>query len=90
MDDEDKVVTLLANLPESYNVLVTALEASNKVHAMEVVLERVLHEMRKQNDRDKHSNTSQKVTMMSKEDNKPQEKKKAPKYYHCAKIGHIR
>ena len=90
MDDEDKVVTLLASLPESYNVLVTALEASNEVPAMEVVLERLLHEERKQNDRDKHSNTSEKVMMMSKEDNKPLEKKKAPKCYHCGKIGHIR
>ena len=35
---------LLASLPESYNVLVTALEASAKVPTLAVVRERLLHE----------------------------------------------
>ena len=35
--DEDRVVYLLASLPESYNVLVTALEASTKVPMLTVV-----------------------------------------------------
>ena len=35
---------LLASLPESYNVLVTALEASAEVPSLAVVIERLLHE----------------------------------------------
>ena len=42
--EEDRVVHLLASLPESYSVLVTALEASSEVPKMEVVTERLLHE----------------------------------------------
>ena len=46
--EEDRVVYLLASLPESYNMLVTALEANSDVPQMEVVTERLLHEERKQ------------------------------------------
>ena len=42
--EEDRVVFLLASLPESYNMLVTALEANAEVPKMEVVAERLLHE----------------------------------------------
>ena len=46
--DEDRVVYLLASLPESFNMLVTALEASSEnVPKMEIVTERLLHEERK-------------------------------------------
>ena len=45
--EEDRVVHLLASLPDSYNVLVTALEANADVPNMEVVTERLLHEERK-------------------------------------------
>ena len=41
--DEDRVVHLLASLPESFNMLVTALE---EVPKMEVVTERLLHKER--------------------------------------------
>ena len=44
--DADRVVHLLASLPDSYNALVTALEASEKVPKMEIVTERLLHEER--------------------------------------------
>ncbi len=47
VSEEDRVVYLLASLPESYNVLVTALEASEKVPKLEVVTERILHQERK-------------------------------------------
>ena len=43
--EEDRVVYLLASLPDSYNVLVTALEANAEVPKMEVVTERLLHEV---------------------------------------------
>ena len=42
--EEDRVVYLLASLPECYSVLVTALEANSDVLALAVVIERLLHE----------------------------------------------
>ena len=51
ISDEDHVVHLLASLPESYNVLVTTLEANEVVPRMEVVTERLLHEERKLKER---------------------------------------
>ena len=50
ISDEDRVVYLLASLPESYNMLVTAFEACEDVPKMEVVTERLLHEERKSED----------------------------------------
>jgi hypothetical protein len=47
LTDENHVVYLLASLPESYNMLVTVLEAMAEVTAMEVVTKRLLHEERK-------------------------------------------
>lgn len=41
--EEGRVVHLLASLPDSFNVLVTALEASVDVPKMEVVTERLLY-----------------------------------------------
>ena len=52
VSEEDRVVHLLASLPESFNVLVTALEANPDVSKWEVITERLLHEKRKMNDRD--------------------------------------
>ena len=49
--NEDRVVHLLASLPDSYNVLVTALEANEEVPKMEMVTERLLHEERKMKNR---------------------------------------
>ena len=50
--EEDRVVHLLASLPESYNMLVTALEASVEVPKLKLVTERLLHEERKLRDRE--------------------------------------
>ena len=48
VSDEDKVVHLLASLPDSYDVLVTALESgSENIPALEVVTERLLREEQK-------------------------------------------
>ena len=41
MGEEDKVVALLASLPDKYDMLVTALEANSEVPSMEVVTERL-------------------------------------------------
>ena len=47
VEEEDKVVHLLASLPDSYSMLVAALEANTEVPKMEIVTERLLHEERK-------------------------------------------
>ena len=52
VEEEDRVVHLLASLPESFGMLVTALEANTDVPKMDVVTERLLHEERKMKGRD--------------------------------------
>ena len=44
LDEENQVVYLLTNLPESYDMLETALEASPEVPKLEIITERLLHE----------------------------------------------
>ena len=44
--DEDRVVYLLASLPESFNMLVTALESNPTLPKMEIVIKRLMHEER--------------------------------------------
>ena len=51
VSEEYHVVYLLASLPESYNVLVTALEANEEVPKLEVVTERILHQESKAKDK---------------------------------------
>ena len=43
MNEEDRVVDLLMSLPESYNLLVTSLEANMEIPSLEVVIEHLLH-----------------------------------------------
>ncbi len=52
VSEEDRTVHLLASLPESFNVLVTALEAqSENVPKWAVVTERILHEQTKMSEK---------------------------------------
>ena len=83
VEEEDRVVHLLASLPESYNVLVTALEANSEVPKMEVVTERLLHEERKQKEKEGCTSSSSKALSVSRS-------KKVPKCFHCGKPGHIK
>ena len=48
--DEDRVIYLLASLPESFNMLITALESNPTVPKMEIVIEKQMHEERKLKD----------------------------------------
>ena len=64
LGEENQVVHLLASLPESYDMLVTALEASPEVPKLEIVTERLLHKETKQ--RDKESSTIEVKPMTSK------------------------
>ena len=80
MGEEDRVVHLLASLPDSYNTLVTALEVSPDVPKMDVVTEKVLYEERKLKDHDKNEEAlSAKHRFGS----------RGPKCHFCRKFGHI-
>lgn len=86
MDEEDRVVHLLASLPESYNMLVTALEANSEVPKMEFVTEKLLHEERKSlvKDNDGSLNVKQEKAYYAKES------RNIFKCHHCGKTGHIK
>ena len=51
IQDEDRVIYLLASLSDSFSTLVTALEANEEVPKIEIVAEKILHEERKQKDK---------------------------------------
>lgn len=81
LKEEDQVVYLLASLPESYSVLVTALEASADVPSLAVVTERLLHEEAKMKTRP--SQSSQEGALTSK-------LKKTLRCHYCNKPGHFK
>ena len=85
ISEEDQVVYLLASIPESYSMLVTALEASTEVPKMELVTERLLHEECKLKSREKASASNEKVMAAG-----HRYKKRGPKCYNCGKYGHIK
>lgn len=81
--EEDRVVYLLASLPECYSVLVTALEANPEVPALAVVTERLLHEESKIKSRTAETSQEEALTARFK------------RFTHvtchfCHKPGHIR
>ena len=51
IQDEDRVIYLLASLPDSFSMLVTPLEVNEEVSKMEIVTEGTLHEERMQKDK---------------------------------------
>ena len=61
VSEEDRVVYLLASLPDDYNVLVTALEANEDVPKLEVITERILHQKRKSKDRNEASSSTERA-----------------------------
>ena len=83
VSEEDYVVYLLSSLPESYNVLVTALAANEEVPKLEVVTEGIIHQEWKAKDKSgtgvDHAMTSHKFY-----------KQKPKKYSRCGKMGHIK
>lgn len=84
VDEEDRVVYLLASLPDCYDMLVTALEANIDVPDMKTVTERLLHEERKKKDRDAVPETSKEEVLVT----RPQ-KKRGPRCHFCKRFGHI-
>ena len=90
--EEDRVVHLLASLPRSFDMLVTALEANAEVPKMEIVTERLLFEEQKVKEREELG-----ARPKVKEENAyvfankfPKNKAKGPKCHNCGKIGHIK
>ena len=82
VSDEDKVVHLLAGLPESYDVLVTALESgSDTVPGLESVTERLLREEQKLKDREE-ANDGKKLLLTK--------GKKPFTCHYCRKPGHFK
>ena len=86
VSEADRVVHLLASLPDSYNVLVTALEAqSENVPRWGLVTERLLHQVIKLKER---------VSTLSESDCKAlithQRKKKTYTCHFCHKPGHFK
>ena len=80
LKEEDRVIQLLASLPESYSMLVTALEALPDVPEMETVVERLRHEERKVNDRSSEGGQEKALTS----------RRKGPMCYNCQNYGHIK
>lgn len=81
VSEEDRAVHLLASLPGSYDMLVTALEANSDVPKMEVVTERLLHEERKQRDRGETESVQPKAMPVT---------RLKVRCYHCRKLGHFK
>ena len=86
VSEEDRVVHLLASLPDSYNVLVTALEAqSENVPKWELVTERLLHQELKFKER---------VSLLNESDHKAlivhQKKRKSFTCHFYHKPGHFK
>ena len=81
VDDEDKVVHLLASLPPTYDMLVTALESNTSVPSMETVTERLLHTERKLTEEEsEHGLVSRRGKFNT----------KGPRCFRCKKHGHIK
>ena len=84
LDDESKVVHVLASLPESYDMLVTALEANADVPKLDIVTERLLHEESKRKNKDTQNKDVKAMT------SKHKKSRKNIKCHHCGEIGHFK
>ena len=85
VEEEDRVVHILASLPDSFQMLVTALEASPEVPKLEVVLERLQHEEKKlleksEKQNDKHPENALLV----------KSRNSGPICFYCGKNGHVK
>ena len=88
VEEEERVVHLLTSLPESFDMMVTALEANTEMPTLENVTERILHEERKIKERMEKEVTSEqdKALMAGKVSNRFSN---GPKCYNCGRFGHI-
>lgn len=82
--EEDRVVHLLASLPDSFNMLVTALEANSEMPKMKVVTERLLHKERKLKERADAGGSSAALMV------EWQPRRKGPQCHYCGKFAYIK
>ena len=88
VSEEDRVVHLLASLPESFDVLVTALEAqSENVPKWELVTERLLHEETKLKEKAPHNRIDGRKALVAGNNSRP---KKPFTCNYCKKPGHFK
>ncbi len=85
LSEEDRVIYLLASLPESFNEIVTAFKANDKIPKMVIVTERLLYEERKVSIHGEVNQSGEKV--MTTKTKKFQ--KKGP-CHHCGRMGHCK
>ena len=89
VSDEDRVVYLLASLPESFHMLVTSLEAqSESVPKWEVVTQILLHEELKIHEKATTNIKSDELKALAV--NGTKKPKKSVICYYCRKPGHIK
>ena len=83
LEEEDKVITTLASLPDKFSTVVTALETLDKVPSLQSVTEKLLHEEVKlsQNTSSVTANENQSLAVKH---------KKNIKCHECGKLGHIK
>lgn len=74
---------LLASLPDTFDMLVTTLEANNEEPKMETVTERLLYEKQDLKDRTAGSRPAIEEAMTIKHN-----KWRGPRCHHCKKYGH--
>lgn len=88
VSDEDRVVHLLASLPESFDMLVTALEAqSDAVPKWELVTERLLHEETKRKEKTPRASIDGKKAFVTRQSSRPV---KQFTCHYCKKPGHFK
>ena len=87
VSEEDQVVHLLASLPDSYDVLVTAMESgAETVPPLETVTEKLLREEQKLRERE-GADDGRKILVSQ---NNPNPKKKQFPCHYCGKLGHFK
>ena len=84
IDNEDQVVHLLVSLPESYDTLVTALEANEKVPSMKTVIDRLTYEGRKAIEIDSSSGSKEKFLS-----HHGKKARSSICCHYCKKVGHM-
>ena len=83
VEEEDRVVHILASLPDSFQMLVTALEASPEVPKLDVVLERLLNEEKKLSEKSEQQSKHPENALLVKSRN-------GPVCFYCGKNGHVK